>query len=146
MDTEKPIPTAPCLCNALRQASRSVTRLYDDDLRALGLRTTQNSLLRHLDRAGEPRQRDLGERTSIDETTSTRNLAPLVKNGWVAVRPGDDRREDLVRITEAGRAKLEEAGPARERAQERIRSLLPEGAWQTLLAVLPDMARLMAEA
>jgi DNA-binding MarR family transcriptional regulator len=146
MDTTNLNPTAPCLCNALRQASRAVTRLYDDELRALGLRTTQYSLLRVLSRAGELRQRDLGERAVIDETTLTRNLAPLVKHGWVALRPGADRREKLVSITAAGTAKVKEAGPAWGRAQGRVRSLLPEGAWQSLLAVLPDVARLAAEA
>jgi DNA-binding MarR family transcriptional regulator len=146
MDITTPNPTAPCLCNALRQASRAVSRLYDDELRDVGLRTTQYSLLRVLRRAGEIRQRDLGERTLIDETTLTRNLAPLVKHGWVALRPGADRREKLVRITEAGTAKMTEAGPAWERAQGRMRSLLPEGAWQSLLAVLPEVARLTAEA
>jgi DNA-binding MarR family transcriptional regulator len=123
-----------------------VTRLYDDELRALGLRTTQYSLLRHLSRAGEIRQRDLGERTLIDETTLTRNLAPLVKHGWVAIRSGEDRREKLVRITDAGTAKMKEAGPAWERAQGRMRALLPVGAWQNLLTILPDVARLTAEA
>ena len=81
------LPTTPCLCNALRQATRSVTRLYDDELRGVGLRTTQFSLLRRL-RPGEVRQRDLGGLTSLDETTLTRNLRPLIAAGWVAIRPG----------------------------------------------------------
>src|SRR5262245_25497222 len=146
MSTERPKPTAtPCLCNALRQASRAVSRLYDDELRGVGLRTTQYSLLRHLRHAGEVRQRDLGGLTSLDETTLTRNLRPLIDAGWVAVGPGQDRREKLVRLTEAGLAKLKEARPAWDRAQERMRSLLPEGVWSNLLAVLPDVTRLAAE-
>jgi hypothetical protein len=56
----------PCLCNALRQASRIVSRLYDEELRGVGLRTTQYSLLSQLSRAGEVRQRDLGRLTSLD--------------------------------------------------------------------------------
>jgi hypothetical protein len=32
---------SPGLCNALRQAARAVTRLYDDELRVVGVRTTQ---------------------------------------------------------------------------------------------------------
>lgn len=136
-----PIAT-PCLCNALRQASRAVSRLYDEELRPVGLRTTQFSLLRLLAYAGEIRQRDLGEMTLLDETTLTRNLRPLVGSGWVSVRAGEDRRERLVAITEAGRAKIEEARPAWERAQERLRSALPHGVWQNLLAVLPDVAQL----
>src|SRR6266853_4435180 len=87
MSTEhhKPAPT-PCLCNALRQASRAVSRLYDDELRGVGLRTTQYSLLRVLARAGEVRQGDLSGLASLDETTLTRNLRPLVASGWVSVR------------------------------------------------------------
>src|SRR5438874_8726599 len=95
---------SPCLCNALRQASRAVSRLYDEELRGVGLRTTQYSLLRTLARAGQVRQGDLSGLTSLDETTLTRNLRPLVAAGWVAVRSGEDRREKLVTITAAGTA------------------------------------------
>ncbi|MBV8606823.1 MAG: winged helix-turn-helix transcriptional regulator [Singulisphaera sp.] len=132
----------PCLCLALRQASRAVSRLYDDELRGIGLRTTQYSLLQLLRRCGEVRQRDLAELTLHDETSLTRSLRPLVAARWVAVRAGDDRREKWFTITAAGVAKLEAARPAWERAQARMRALLPEGAWRGLLATLPEVARL----
>jgi DNA-binding MarR family transcriptional regulator len=145
MSTDRRQPaTTPCLCNALRQASRAVSRLYDEELRGVGLRTTQYSLLRVLERAGEVRQGDLSGLASLDETTLTRNLLPLLKAGWVAARRGADRRERLVTITEAGTAKLAEARPAWERAQARMQALLPKGAWQGLLANLPEVARLAA--
>ena len=102
---------AHCLCGALRQASRAVSRLYDEELRGVGLRTTQYSLLRVVAKAGQVRQGDLSGLTSLDETTLTRNLRPLVNARWIAVRSGDDRREKLITITEAGTAKLAEAGP-----------------------------------
>jgi DNA-binding MarR family transcriptional regulator len=123
-----------------------VSRLYDEELRGFGLRTTQYSVLRLLRDLGETRQRDLGEVSVHDETTLTRNLRPLIEAGWVAVRTGEDRREKWLRITARGLAKLQEAHTAWERAQERMRSLLPAGVWQNLLAVLPDVARLTAEA
>ena len=145
MGTLLPVST-PCFCNALRRASRAVSRLYDEELRSTGLRTTQYSLLSLLDRAGELRQRELSEQTLLDETTLTRALRPLVASGWVAVRAGEDRRERWVAITEAGAAKLDEARPAWERAQQRMRSLLPEEVWQELMAVLPEVARRTAEA
>src|SRR5262249_55352903 len=110
MSVEKPQPVpTPCFCNALRQASRAVSRLYDEELRGVGLRTTQYSLLTLLGRAGEVRQRELSGQTLLDETTLTRALRPLVEGGWVAVRTGEDRRERLVAITAAGAAKLEQA-------------------------------------
>jgi DNA-binding MarR family transcriptional regulator len=143
MSNERHKPTAtPCLCNALRQATRAVSRVYDEELRVLGLRTTQYSLLRRLRAAGEVRQRDLGALTSLDETTLTRNLRPLIDAGWVAVHPGEDRREKFIRVTDAGVAKLHEACPAWERAQERMRTRLPKGTWATLLDLLPELTRL----
>ena len=131
----------PCLCNALRQASRAVSRLYDEELRKIGLRTTQYSLLQLLRRTGEVRKRDLAELTLHEETTLTRNLRPLVDAGWVAVRTGEDRREKWLKITKSGVSKLEEAYPAWQRGQERMQSLLPEEVWQNLLDVLSDVAR-----
>jgi DNA-binding MarR family transcriptional regulator len=137
---------SPCLCNALRQASRAVSRLYDEELRGVGLRTTQYSLLRYLKHCGEVRQRDLGARTSLDETTLTRNLRPLIDASWVTVDAGEDRREKLVSLTDAGAAKLTEARPAWERAQQRMRLRLPKADWSRLLAVLPQLCRLADEA
>jgi DNA-binding MarR family transcriptional regulator len=145
MSVERTPPAGvPCLCFALRQASRAVSRLYDEELRSVGLRTTQYSLLQLLRRSGEVRQRDLAERTLHDETSLTRSLRPLVEAGWVAVRPGDDRREKWLRITAEGEAKLKEARRAWERAQERLQLLLPEETWGGLMQLLPQVARLTA--
>ncbi len=145
MSAEKKLTAdSPCLCYALRQASRAVSRFYDEELRGVGLRTTQYSLLQLLRRSGEVRQRDLAELTLHDETTLTRNLRPLVDAGWVAVRTGEDRRERWFKITAAGSAKVQEARPAWERAQRRLQATLPEGTWQGLLAILPQIARLTA--
>lgn len=146
MSAENPAPVpTPCLCNALRRASRAVSRLYDEELRGVGLRTTQYSLLSLLHRLGEVRQGDLEPLTVLDQTTLTRTLRPLVDRGWVAVRAGKDRRERLVSVTAAGTAKLAKARPAWQRAQGRLRSLLPGGVWEDLMSGLPEVARLTAE-
>ncbi|MDR3636799.1 MAG: MarR family transcriptional regulator [Isosphaeraceae bacterium] len=135
----------PCLCAALRQASRAVTRIYDAELRGTGLRTTQHFLLKLLGRSGEVCQGGLGEMASLDETTLTRSLRLLQKNGWVTIRAGTDRRAKLVAITEAGKAKVEEARPAWSRAQKRLRRALPKGTWDLLFATLPDVTKAASE-
>ena len=139
---QKDSPSVPCLCFALRQASRAVSRLYDEELRSIGLRTTQYSLLQLLRRSGEVRQRDLAGLTLHDETSLTRSLRPLVDARWVAVRAGEDRREKWFTITADGVAKLEEARPAWERAQARVQALLPEETLRSLMEMLPKVARL----
>ena len=101
--------------------------------------------LQWLRRSGEVRQRDLAELTLHEETTLTRNLRPLVDAGWVAVRTGEDRREKWFKITAGGVAKLKEARPAWSGAV-RVQALLPEEAWQRVLAILPEIAKLTAGA
>jgi DNA-binding MarR family transcriptional regulator len=145
VENAKPV-SARCLSLALRQASRAVSRVYDEELRRIGLRTTQFSVLRVLSANGELRQRDLAELTVHEETTLTRNLRPLLDAGWVTERPGRDRREKWLNITPSGLAKLKEARPLWQRAQRRMQSSLPEGVWQHLLDVLPEVARQAAEA
>jgi len=135
----------PCLCDALRQATRAVTRVYDQEMRGRGLRTTQYALLAWLGVAGKVRQRDLGRLTFLDETTLTRNLRPLIDAGWVAISVGEDRREKVVRLTAAGAAKLKQARPAWDRAQERMRSRLRKGKWAALMELLPELTRLADE-
>jgi DNA-binding MarR family transcriptional regulator len=136
----------PCLCAALRQASRAVSRIYDAELRETGLRATQYFLLRLLGRSGEVRQGNLGEMASLDETTLTRSLRPLEKSGWVTIRAGADRRERLVAITREGKEKVEQARPAWSRAQKRMRNTLPDGTWDSLLAALPDVTKAASKA
>jgi DNA-binding MarR family transcriptional regulator len=136
----EPIAT-PCLCAALRQASRAVTRIYDTELRDSGLRTTQHAVLRLLGRVGEVRQGDLGEMASLDQTTVTRNLQLLETNGLVTIREGADRREKLGKITDAGKELLEEARPAWARAQKRMQRILPDGVWDLLFAALPEVTK-----
>jgi DNA-binding MarR family transcriptional regulator len=71
----------------------------------------------------------------------TRGLRPLEKRGWVAIRAGADRREKLVAITKTGKATVEQARPAWSKAQQRMRSTLPDGTWDSLFAILPDVTK-----
>lgn len=122
-----------------------MTRVYDQEMRRVGLRTTQYALLAWLAVAGEVRQRDLVALTFLDETTLTRNLRPLIGAGWVALSAGEDRREKRVRLTKAGAARLRQARPAWNRAQKRMRSRLPKAAWATLMKLLPEVTQLADE-
>jgi DNA-binding MarR family transcriptional regulator len=144
-DKLEPLAT-PCLCAALRQASRAVTRLYDDELRDSGLRTTQHAVLGLLGRVGEVRKGDLGEMAALDETTLTRSLRPLEAKGWVTLRAGADRREKLVAITASGKKKLEQARPAWMRAQKRMQRVLPAGIRESLFMDLLTIAKAAANA
>jgi DNA-binding MarR family transcriptional regulator len=106
-----------CTNFRLRRATRRVTRHFDAYLGEAGLRTTQYSLLTHLDRAEHLRLADVAREMAMDPSTLTRNLKPLLERGLVHVGPGPDGRSRVARVTAAGRAARAEAARAWKRAQ-----------------------------
>lgn len=127
-----PLPTLPCLCGNLRRASRALTQLYDEALRPTGLRATQFTVLQALSLAGEVSQRRLGEILAIDSTTLTRTLAVMSREGWIAERRGEDRRERRLRLSRSGESQLYRALPFWEKVQVSMRDQLGEQTWRTL--------------
>ncbi|MGH9502314.1 MAG: MarR family winged helix-turn-helix transcriptional regulator [Terriglobales bacterium] len=127
------IPKLPCMCGSLRRASRTLTQLYENALRPLGLRATQFTILQALSLAGEVTQNQLGEMLAIDSTTLTRTLQIMVREGWIAERRGEDRRERRLRLAKGGATKFNRALPAWEKVQARVRRQLGEQAWNNLL-------------
>jgi DNA-binding MarR family transcriptional regulator len=138
------IVTLPCLCANLRRSTRAVTQLYDQALRPLGLRATQFTVLQALDRTGEITQGDLGELLATDSTTLTRTLHIMLRHGWVAERPGDDRRQRWLNLAKSGRVLLARATPAWTELQSQLASVLGERTWQTLFKLTREVASLAA--
>jgi DNA-binding MarR family transcriptional regulator len=146
--TEKqrgPLPVLPCGCANLRRAARAVTRLYDQELRRIGLEPTQYSILMALQIKGQATQGALGAVLALDSTSLTRMLALLTKRGWVVARTGPDRRQRLLRLTVAGRRKLREAGEPWRRAQEKLRGKLGEAVWNQMGQLLTEVTRAALE-
>ena len=128
--------TIPCACANLRRAARSITRLYNRELRPENIEVTQFTLLMALDRTGDIPQGKLGRLVGLDSTTLTRMLKPLNQHGWIQEREGDDRRVRIIRLTTAGRAKLQHCLPHWKRAQARIENTLGEPSMKKLEALL----------
>ena len=76
---------SPCTCSRLRRATRAVTQLYDDALAPAGLRVTQLSLLRTLQREGTLRIGDLAARNLLDRTALSRPVAPARRVSAITV-------------------------------------------------------------
>ena len=79
----------------------------------------------------------------LDASTLTRNLQPLIAQGWLRQGPGDDARSRLVEATEAGRAKRTEAQRAWKQAQLALNARLGSERVAALHALLEEcIARL----
>jgi DNA-binding MarR family transcriptional regulator len=122
----------PCACQNLRRVTRVVTRIYDQELRKAGLEVTQFGLLTALAATEEANQKRLSAGFAMDSTTLTRTLGLLLKQGWVRVRRGKDRRERLFRLTQGGKRKMAEAQWYWERAEQRLRRKLGDEGWKSM--------------
>lgn len=127
-----------CTNLKLRQLTRRVSQHYDRWLGACGLKTTQYSLLSHVDQFGPIRPGDLAARMEMDASTLTRNLQPLLAQGWVEVGAGSDGRSRLVTITPAGHAKRQEAQAGWKRAQSALNEKLGVANVARLHALIDD--------
>ena len=133
------LPTS-CLCTQLRRASRGVTRRYDDALAAVGLGVAQFSLLRHVQRLGQPSISLLADAMGLDRSTLGRNLRVLQEQELVQLGEGRDLRAREVRLTEAGLQRIEQALPLWEQVQRELNARLGADRRAELMRLLEELA------
>jgi DNA-binding MarR family transcriptional regulator len=139
------LPLLPCACANLRRAARAVTRLYNRELQPQQIEITQFTILIALERAGEIAQGKLAKVLALDSTTLTRMLELLKKRGWIQEKAGEDRRFRIIRITTAGRAKLQQTLPHWKRAQDQLQGALGEQTMSQLEGLLAQVTAMSAE-
>ena len=107
-----------CVCTAARRQSRDLTRVFEKAMRGSGIRGTQFTLLATLVQTGPIPTTRLADFQGLERTTLTRNLGPLVRDGFVRIDEGKDRRVRKVTITPAGEEAARRAFPFWKKAQD----------------------------
>jgi DNA-binding MarR family transcriptional regulator len=120
---------SPCVCNTLRMVTRAVTQLYDDLLRPSGIRVTQFSILATIARVGEANLKQLEDTLAIDQTTLTRSLGLLERDGVIERASHHGGRVKSMRLTAKGRRVLAAARPLWAQAQDKVLRDLGTKAW-----------------
>ena len=143
----QPLPVAGkiawrCTCFNARKAARSVTEFYDRALAPSGVTAPQFTLLGAIAMLGPGPIMRLAENLALDRTTLTRNLKILQKQGWVALAPGEDRRERVVSLTDAGKAAFDRTMPYWHKAQAQVEETLGAETWRRLHEDLGALAKL----
>lgn len=115
-----------CLFQRTRAAARAVTKLYEDELRSIGLRATQAVVLATVAAKGELSISALSDELEMDRTTLTRNLRPLEDRRLLAISSEGRHRTRLVRLLPAGEAMLGLASVRWEQAQTSLEQSLGE--------------------
>lgn len=121
-------PLNECFSLASRRLARVIGQIYDKALVGSGLKITQFSVLTAV---GHAQGRDLplgviAKAIDMDKSTLTRALNPLVRDGFVILRKGEDRRQRSVKLTGEGQLLLAQATVRWDQAQSQIETLLGE--------------------
>ncbi|MCG3171891.1 MAG: hypothetical protein GMKNLPBB_00032 [Myxococcota bacterium] len=130
-----------CACFNLRRATRAVTAIYDREFRAHDITANQFTILAAVVNMGELPVGQLAEVLGMDQSTLSRNLIPLKREGWLSLHQSNDRRERRVCITQAGAQKLMEAAPTWNRLQNKVQQELGTERTSDLLAILRQLSR-----
>jgi DNA-binding MarR family transcriptional regulator len=109
----------------VRLAARRITRFLDGEMAEAGLSIAQFGLMAQVAAASDDSLGSLANRTGMEQSTLTRNLQALAREGLVeiAVVEGNQRRR-MVWLTEAGANRLKDAIPVWRKAHKMLASVI----------------------
>jgi len=111
----------------MRKSSRLITQFYEERLKRVGLKVGQFSILRAVSFQKETTNKELQNILILDQTTLTRNLKPLFRDGYLQALPDPtDGRLKTISLTHSGRDLYEQALPIWQQAQQDILNKLGE--------------------
>ncbi|MEO0936770.1 MAG: MarR family transcriptional regulator [Pseudomonadota bacterium] len=114
---------------AARRRARLISLRYDSALAPHGLTIGQFSMLSALAGAGRMPVTALSSLMGLEQSATSRALAPLIRDGLVAMRRGrKDKRMRVVSLTGAGAARLNDAAASWAKVQDAISAEIARGA------------------
>ena len=126
-----------CIAVRVRILNRVITKIYDEALRPLGVKTSQVNILVVTGRMGIVRPAEICSRLKMDMSTVSRNIDRLKAGGWIETLADEqDGRAHQIQLSKKGTALLEKAKPAWDKAQEEARELLGPAGVTSLLAAI----------
>ena len=116
-----------------RLAARRITQFLDRELVGLGMSVAQLGLMAEIAVIADDRLGALAGRTGLDQSTLSRNLRTLEREGLIEIAMVEtDLRRRSVWLTEKGARRLEAAIPAWRKAHARLAKRLEPRAARNL--------------
>ncbi|MFT6122910.1 MAG: DNA-binding MarR family transcriptional regulator [Oleiphilaceae bacterium] len=116
----------PCLSLNLRKANRVLSQIYDQYLAECGIKGTQFTILRATTLLGQTTNKQLQDVLILDQTTLSRNLKPLLRDGLISAQEGSDRRIKVLSLTKSGQKLFALANIQWQQAQAEVKAKLGE--------------------
>ena len=127
-----------CVAMRVRYLNRSLTSIYDDAFRPLGITASQVNMLVALVKQGSLSPGELGSLLNIEKSTISRNLERMRKAGWIEI--SSSGRTHTIEVASKGKQLLVEVMPHWREAQKATDALLGSDGSQAIREV-GDKAR-----
>lgn len=132
--------TGSCAAFNFRRTARAVTRLYDLGLEPSGLRATQFAILTAVAKFQPVSISRIGETLVLDQTTLTRSLRLLEKQGFLEISSRSVKRQRFLTLTDSGVKALATALPLWRKVQAKFLSEMGGDTWPALRNELERLA------
>lgn len=129
------------LFHALFQKTRLLTKELNTVLKEHDLFTSQWSVLYYVHKHGEISLTDIWRNLHVEAPTITRTVSRLEVLGWLTTKPGKDRREKIVRLTEDAQAKFPSVQASVIQFENDFLTRLIESEQETLLTLLTKLEK-----
>ena len=116
--------SANCLAARIRLLHRTITGIFDEALRPVGLTDAQLTILVMVANRGPVAPGAVARHLNMEKSTISRNVARMQKNGWLTVADGQSGREQQLSLNAKGRALLVKALPVWNEAQIKAKAVL----------------------
>jgi len=113
-----------CVAMRVRYLNRSLTAIYDDAFRPLGITAGQVNVLVAVIKQGSLSPGQLGNILNMEKSTLSRNLERMRKAGWIEIIAPSSGRTHSIQASKEGKDLLLELLPLWREAQEATDQLL----------------------
>ena len=124
-----------CVANQVRQLNRSLSRIYDEQLRPHGMKISQFTILVAIANLGEVTPQTISSTLSLEKSTLSRSLEHLVQKGWLVANYSQKNRIQTITITEAGKKQIIKVNPSWSKAQKQVEQLIAQSQLAVLFAI-----------
>lgn len=118
------INPSECINAKLRRLHRLINTAYQAKINEFGLRGSMLSILFIIGKKPGINQKNVANALVLDQSTMSRDLKKLVKQGWVEIRKGEDSRYSELFLTNDGYQLLEEITPIWEALHQKVEGIL----------------------
>ena len=113
-----------CIAVRIRLLNRTVTNIFDEALRPLGVKVSQLNVLMVVAKLGPMSPGNVARRLNMEKSTLSRNVDRMRNHDWLKVSDGDSGRKQILELGPAGRKLIEKSLPYWKQAQAQTEALL----------------------